>query len=537
MAAKKRRRLKPAAAAQLGLDKVPGQLETAINTRLALSYLVRAIAALGFPVRPLVLERMMKTTRPRLPPPSLAARLIALFLVTLLMAAAAAAEPSRLVPEAKSDILLSFAPVVKKAQPAVVNVYASRTEKRPRNPLFDDPIFQRFFGEGGSSRPGGSTARSLGSGVLVDASGLVVTNYHVIEGMTDVKVALADNREFDAEIMLRDQRTDLTVLRLKGGSNFPVMELGDSDALEVGDIVLAIGDPFGVGQTVTQGIVSALARTQVGISDYGFFIQTDAAINPGNSGGALVDMRARLAGINSAIFSQSGGSVGIGFAIPVNMVKIIVATAKEGGQQVRRPWLGASLQVVSREIADSLGLDRHSGALVTDLSIGGPADKAGLKRGDLITAIDGQSVEDPEGLGYRMATKPLGGVASLTLLRASRPVTAAVTLMPAPETPARDPIKLKGNSPFSGATVMNLSPAVAEEFSLHGPSEGVVISDVDDGSPAAIVNFQKGDIILSVNDVKIPTTRDLERAVGGKHLYWKLTIGRGGEVVTTMIRD
>ena len=274
----------------------------------------------------------------------------------LLLPLAASAEPLRQVPQAQNDVFLSFAPVVKKAQPAVVNVYASRTDKRPRNPIFDDPIFRHFFGEGGNGRQGSLTARSLGSGVLVDASGLVVTNYHVIEGMTDVKVALADKREFDAEIVLRDQRTDLVVLRLKGGENFPVMELGDSDALEVGDIVLAIGNPFAVGQTVTQGIVSALARTQAGISDYGFFIQTDAAINPGNSGGALVDLHARLVGINSAIFSQTGSSIGIGFAIPVNMVKIVLATAKGGGRQFRRPWLGASLQTVSREIADSLAL-------------------------------------------------------------------------------------------------------------------------------------------------------------------------------------
>jgi Do/DeqQ family serine protease len=461
--------------------------------------------------------------------------LTASLLGLVLFAGSASAEPPRQAPQTQSDIFLSFAPVVKKAQPAVVNVYASRTDKRPRNPLFDDPIFRRFFGEGGNSRPGGPTARSLGSGVIVDASGLVVTNYHVIEGMTDVRVALADRREFDAGIVLRDQRSDLVVLRLTGGENFPVMELGNSDALEIGDFVLAIGNPFGVGQTVTQGIVSALARTQVGISDYGFFIQTDAAINPGNSGGALVDMRAKLVGINSAIFSQTGSSIGIGFAIPVNMVKIVIAAAKGGGQAVRRPWLGASLQAVSREIADLLGLDRPSGALVADLSIGGPAAEAGLRRGDLITAIDGQSVDDPEGLGYRMATKPLGGAASLALIRNGKQSTASVKLIPAPEIPARDPIKLTDSSPFSGMTVINLSPAVLEELSLHGVSEGVVVGDVEDGSRAAMVNFQKGDVIMSINDRAIGTTRELEAAVSGHRNYWKLTIARGGEVITTMI--
>ncbi|HUB65598.1 MAG TPA: DegQ family serine endoprotease [Methylocella sp.] len=448
---------------------------------------------------------------------------------------AASAEPVRQVPQGQNDVILSFAPIVKKAQPAVVNVYASRTDKRPRNPIFDDPIFRHFFGEGGGGRPGSPTTRSLGSGVLVDASGLVVTNYHVIEGMTDVKVALADNREFDAEIVLRDQRTDLVVLRLKGGGNFPVMELGDSEALEVGDIVLAIGNPFGVGQTVTQGIVSALARTQAGISDYGFFIQTDAAINPGNSGGALVDLHARLVGINSAIFSQTGSSIGIGFAIPVNMVKMVLAAAKTGGHQVRRPWLGASLQTVSREIADSLGLDRPMGALITDLSVGGPAAEAGLRRGDLITAIDGQTIDDPEGLGYRLATRPLGGAATLTYLRDGKSSTTSLKLLPAPEIPARDPVKIKGPSPFAGATVINLSPAVTEELSIRGASEGVVISEIEAGSQAALVNFQIGDVIVSIDDAPVKTTRDLEQAVSRAHNYWKLTIGRGGELITTVI--
>jgi Do/DeqQ family serine protease len=447
-----------------------------------------------------------------------------------------AAEVLRQLPQTRTEAALSFAPVVKKAQPAVVNVYASRTDRRPRNPLFDDPIFRRFFGDGNNVRPGGPTAQSLGSGVLVDPSGLVVTNYHVIDAMTDVKVALTDRREFEAEIVLRDQRTDLAVLRLKGGSNFPIMELGDSDALEVGDLVLAIGNPFGVGQTVTQGIISALARTQVGISDYGFFIQTDAAINPGNSGGALVDMNARLAGINSAIFSQSGGSVGIGFAIPVNMVKIVVAAAKNGGKQVRRPWLGASLQGVSKEIADSLGLERPTGALVTDVPPKSPSADAGLKRGDLITSIDGQTLDDPEALGYRLGTKLIGGTASFSVLRDGKALSLAMKLQPAPEIPARDPVKLKGNSPFAGATAINLSPAVVEEFSIDGMREGVVISEIDQDSTAAAVNLQKGDVILSVNDTKISTTRDLEKATnGGRHYYWKLTIGRGGQVVSTVI--
>ncbi|ACB95663.1 DegQ family serine endoprotease [Beijerinckia indica] len=464
--------------------------------------------------------------------------LVALGLATGLLCdfGPSASAETREIPVSHDDVLLSFAGPVKKAQPAVVNVYASRTERQPRNVLLDDPVFRRFFGDGNGRRPGGPTAQSLGSGVLVDPSGLVVTNFHVIEGMTDVKVALTDKREFEATIVLRDQRTDLAVLRLKGGDGaFPSMEVGDSDTLQVGDLVLAIGNPFGVGQTVTQGIVSALARTQVGISDYGFFIQTDAAINPGNSGGALIDMKARLVGINSAIFSQTGSSIGIGFAIPVNMVKVVVAAAKSGGHQVHRPWLGASLQGVSREIADSLGLDRPSGALIVEVASQSPAAEAGLKRGDLITRIDGQTLEDPESFGYRLATRPLGGKAQLTVLRNGKPIDATLNLSAAPEQPPRDPVKLNGHSPLTGLSVVNLSPAVTEEFSIQGAFEGVVINDIDENSPAANVNFQRGDVIIAVNGAKITSTHQLEKAMSEQHYYWKVTVGRGHDILTTVL--
>jgi Do/DeqQ family serine protease len=457
-------------------------------------------------------------------------------LFAILCSAAPSPGENRETPTNRAEVIYSFAPVVKRAQPAVVNVFASRTDPRPRNPLFDDPVFRHFFGDTGNGRPGGPTAQSLGSGVLVDASGLVVSNFHVIEGMTDVKVVLADRREFDADIVLRDQRTDLAVLRLKGGgSNFPFMDFGDSDSLQVGDLVLAIGNPFGVGQTVTQGIVSALARTQAGISDYGFFIQTDASINPGNSGGALIDMNGRLVGINSAIVTQSGGSVGIGFAIPVNMVKIVVAAAKSGGKIVKRPWFGASLQPVTHDIAETLGLDRPVGALVTDVVAKGPADESGLRHGDVITNIDGIIVEDTESVLFRLATKPLGATASLKVIRDRKPMELGLKLVPAPEIPARDPVKIGGLSPFTGATVINLSPAVAEEFSIVVPQNGVVISDVDEESTAAALNLKKGDVVLSVNDARIESTHDLERATVGRHPYWKLGIVRNGQLFSRII--
>ena len=441
----------------------------------------------------------------------------------------------RQAPQSRAEVMLSFAPVAKRAQPAVVNVYASRTEKRPRNPLFDDPVFRRFFGEGPSPRAGGPTAQSLGSGVIVDPAGLVVTNFHVIEGMTDVKVALSDKREFDATIALADKRTDLAVLKLKGAAKLPVLELGDSDAIEVGDIVLALGDPFGVGQTVTQGIVSGLARTQIGSSDYQYFVQTDAAINPGNSGGALVDMNARLIAINSAIYSQSGGSVGIGFAIPVNMVKSVVAAARNGATQVRRPWLGASLQVISRDIADGMGLDRAAGALVTDVFANGPAGAAGLKRGDIITALDGQTVDDPDGFGYRLATKGLGGSTVITVRRNGDSLKLPLKLGPAPEVPPRDPITIRNASPFSGVTVINDSPAVAEDFSIAGVRDGVVVESVEDGTNAAETGFQKGDVILAINHVKVASTKALERATAGNPGTWHVTLERGGQVTESEI--
>ncbi|HEY1736523.1 MAG TPA: DegQ family serine endoprotease [Methylovirgula sp.] len=457
---------------------------------------------------------------------------LTLALGATLAAAPLVADPA--VPTSAGEITLSFAPIVKKVAPAVVNVYASRTDVQPRNPLFDDPVFRHFFGDSQEQRPGGPTAQSLGSGVLIDPSGLVVTNNHVIEGMTDVKVALSDRRELPAQIVLRDQRTDLAVLRLQGKGPFPYMEFDDSDKLEVGDLVLAIGDPFGVGQTVTQGIISALARTEEGISHYGFFIQTDAAINPGNSGGALVDMHGRLIGINSAIVSQTGSSVGIGFAIPSDMVKVIVATAKSGSKEVRRPWLGAGLQNINKDIADSLNLDRPVGTLVTDVTAKSPAERAGLRHGDLIVAIDGQPTDDVEAFSYRFATVPLGNNAVFSVLRDGKPLKFTIKAEPAPELP-RDPIKIAGSSPFAGATVINVSPAVAEEFSLESAQRGVVISDIDSDSRAAAVNLQKGDIVIAVNNVKINTTRDLERATAGEHYFWKVSIGRGNQIITTVV--
>lgn len=441
------------------------------------------------------------------------------------------------IPQSRAEISLSFAPVVKKAAPSVVNVYAQRIVKQARNPLFDDPFFRQFFGNRLPGMEGRERVqRSLGSGVIVDPSGVIMTNNHVIENADQVKVALSDKREFEAEILLRDPRSDLAVLKVKDGhEKFPAIEFGDSDAIEVGDLVLAIGDPFGVGQTVTQGIVSALARTQVGITDYSFFIQTDAAINPGNSGGGLVDMQGRLIGINSAIYSQSGGSVGIGFAIPVNMVRVVLDSALHGGKAVKRPWFGAKLQNVTPEIAESLGIKRPAGALVADVVPGSPAAQAGVKVGDLIVSVDNQPIEDQAAFGYRFGTKLLGGTAQVSIERAGKAFTIPIKLAAAPEG-MRDEITINNESPFTGVKVVNLSPAVADELRLDNANEGVAVSDVADGSVAQNVGFRRGDIIASVNDKKIGTTRDLERVTSERSRAWRIVIKRGGREISVVLR-
>jgi Do/DeqQ family serine protease len=464
--------------------------------------------------------------------------LAAAALAILGSASSEASAQDRRVPTSTAELRLSYAPVVQRAAPAVVNVYAAKTVV-VRNPLLDDPIFRRFFEiPGGPGGPGGreQMQRSLGSGVLVDAAGLIVTNNHVIEGADQVKVSLADKREFEAEIVLKDSRSDLAVLRIKAqNERFPALEFADSDALQVGDVVLAIGNPFAVGQTVTHGIVSAVARTQVGITDYQFFIQTDAAINPGNSGGALVDLGGKLAGINTAIFSRSGGSQGIGFAIPANMVKVVVASARSGGSTVRRPWLGARLQAVTPEIAESLGLKRPTGALVASITPASPAGRSGLKTSDLIVAIDGQEIEDPNAFDYRFATKAIGGSARLGVVRSGKEVAVTVALEAIPDTP-RDELVIASPSPFQGAKISNLSPALADELRLETSAQGVVIVDIASGSPAQGLGFQRGDLILQVNSAKIAKTRDLEKAAGQQSRVWRITIMRGGQQMSVELR-
>src|SRR6202045_1229282 len=463
---------------------------------------------------------------------SLAAATILLCVWALAGVVDRAAAQDRRLPSSQAELRLSYAPIVQRVQPAVVNVYAAKMVQN-NNPLLDDPIFRRFFGVPGQGPE--QMQRSLGSGVMVDPTGLVVTNVHVIEGADEVKVSPSDKREFETEVVLKDPRSDLAVLRLKGAhEKFPTLDFANSDELMVGDVVLAIGNPFGVGQTVTHGIISALARTQVGITDYQFFIQTDAAINPGNSGGALVDMTGKLVGVNTAIFSRSGGSQGIGFAIPANMVRVVVASAKSGGKAVKRPWLGARLQAGTPEIAESLGLRLPNGALVASVVPNSPAARAGLKSSDLIIAVDGQAIEDPNAFDYRFATHPIGGTSQVDVQRAGKPVKLTVPLETAPDT-GRNEITLTTRSPFQGAKVANISPAVADELHLDADTEGVVVTDLGDDSTAANVGFQKGDIILAVNSQKIAKTSDLEKATRDSARLWRITLMRGGQQINVAL--
>jgi Do/DeqQ family serine protease len=438
------------------------------------------------------------------------------------------------VPNSREQITLSYAPLVKKTAPAVVNIFTHKIVRaRQAVPLFDDPFFRRFFGNQfppGTNQRSTRRQNSLGSGVIVGAKGLVVTNKHVIEGADEIKVVLADRREFSAEIMVTDTKTDLALLRLiTEGEQLPYLELRDSDDLDVGDLVLAIGNPFGVGQTVTSGIVSAIARTRVGASDLSAFIQTDAAINPGNSGGALVAMDGRLVGVNTAIYSKSGGSLGIGFAIPSNMVRAVIRGVASNGKLVR-PWLGATGQVVSQDIANSLGLQRPSGVLISAVHGASTAARAGLRVGDVVLAVNGHEILDANTLKHRIATLPIGDTAVLRVWRAGKTRALKVRLKPAPEKPRRNETIMQGEHPLAGATVVNLSPAFNEELGIDPFLEGAFILRMQRGSPANRLRFRTGDIIKSINANDTDTVSRLLDEMQRPADRWRIAVLRNGNI-------
>jgi len=437
------------------------------------------------------------------------------------------ARPSRpavtaqeIVPQSAQQMSLSFAPVVRGAAPAVTNIYT----RKIMQPRYADPMLEMLFGSpyGGQAEP----QTSLGSGVIVDPNGVVLTNAHVIEGADEITVALSDRREFSARVLLVDSRTDLAVLKIEA-RDLPVLEFRDSDTMEVGDLVLAIGNPFGVGQTVTTGIISAQARSA---EDGRVFIQTDAAINPGNSGGALVDMTGRLIGINTMIVSPSGGSNGIGFAIPADLARQAVESAGAGSATVARAWLGIDGQAVTPEIADSLGLARPSGVILSQLHPGSSLREAGLRAGDVVVDVEGLAVTDLASLDYRLGTGRLGETLPVGYVRDGARREVAVRLISAPENPPRDLAEIGGRSPLAGIMIANANPALAQERGLSPAISGVVVLETG-RSYAARYGLQPGDLLREINGVQLRQVTDVEAALSRARGYWSIAIEREGRLL------
>lgn len=443
-----------------------------------------------------------------------------------------AAQAEDVVPTSPAQINLSFAPVVKKVAPAVVNIYTKRMVTQTVNPFAGDPFFSQFFGRQNLGVQRQRMENSLGSGVIVEADGLVVTNAHVVKNSAETKVMLSSGREFDARIALLDEASDIALLRIDTkGEKLPVANLQTSEALEVGDLVIAIGNPFGVGQTVTSGIVSALARSSLNISDLNFFIQTDAAINPGNSGGPLVSMSGAVIGINSAIYSRDGGSLGIGFAIPSELVATIIAAEKSGQatneRGIKRPWVGITAQDITSDIAASLGISPSSGALVAALHEASPMRDAGIMQGDVITSINGRTIRDAAELRFRLATISLGQEAEIGYLHKGKAGTGKMKTIEPPDKPDRETTILKGKNPLAGFKVANLNPAVAYEFGLH-EDKGIVILDSPKGTQIGSV-IRKGDLIEGVNGAKITSVETLKKALMATPRAWQFDLIQNGQ--------
>jgi Do/DeqQ family serine protease len=441
------------------------------------------------------------------------------------------------VPQTREEITLSFAPVVKQAAPAVVNIYTKKVVKRRATPFAGDPFFERFFGDffGRGAPERERIENSLGSGVIVDPDGIVVSNHHVVGDADEITVVLHDRREYNARLIFSDEAADLAVLELDGASGLPVLELRDSDTLEVGDLVLAIGNPFGVGQTVTTGIVSGLARSAGRAkSRQGYFIQTDAAINPGNSGGALVDMKGRLVGVNTAILSRTGGSIGIGFAVPANLVARVIEAALSGEQGLARPWLGIAGREVTGELAEALGLDIPSGVLVEQIHPASPLGGEGLSAGDVILRIEGSEVNSPGELDFRTATIGVGEQVVLDLLSRGIVRQVELTLAPPPETPDRAPLTLDSAGRLSGVNVITVNPAVIAEARLPLSVEGVLVRRLD--GPARRSGLRPGDIIFAVNGQPTLDSRSFAAAIESAGSDIALDVVRGGRRGTVKVR-
>lgn len=419
------------------------------------------------------------------------------------------------VPESQAEIGLSFAPLVREAAPAVVNIYARRVVEERRSPFADDPFFRDFFREFGQMRP--RVQNSLGSGVILSPDGIVVSNYHVVGQATDISVVLNDRREFNARVLLGDEQSDLAILQLEDAAEMPHLQLRDSDTVEVGELVLAIGNPFGIGQTVSSGIVSGLARSGMATGNMrGYFIQTDAPINPGNSGGALIDVRGQVIGINTSILTRSGGSNGIGFAIPSSLVQQFMDQAREGHVRFQRPWAGLAGQGVDADLSESLGLDVPGGVVIADMHPSSPFGAAGLEVGDVILSVDGQAVNSAPEMVFRMAVRGIGARAEVAYVRGGEALSAEVDLIAPPDLPPRDETVLGRREILEGLTLARINPAVREEMGLDEGAEGVVV--LAPGDIGARLGLRTGDVVLAVGRVAVEEPADvaaiLRRASG-----------------------
>lgn len=442
------------------------------------------------------------------------------------------------LPKSRGEIALSFAPVVNLVSPSVVNIYTKRTVLRT-NPVFNDPFFQQFFGNG-MFRPSKKVENTLGSGVIVDKSGLILTNHHVIAGAEQIRVSLKDKREFDAKLILDEPELDLALLKLQGvKGELPAATLGDPEQWQVGDLVVAIGNPFGIGQTVTSGIISGLARSGVGISDIESFIQTDAPINPGNSGGALVALNGDVIGINTAIFSRTGASNGIGFAVPAPIARLLVK-AGQTGQPIFRPWLGMKLSEVNADIGEASGLEYPHGALIESLHPASAAAKAGLQAGDLILEVWGKPLISANELAYRALLAGQNANLPLVYLRYGKPQKVNLTLMVAPEDPPANQFQIDDGSPLSGMTVANYSPAIAQKFGLIDTlnERGVVVVNILPNSLSARFGFEVGDVLREISRQKIDNTTTLRSVVSGiiRKGPFEILLERDGKIQRMVFR-
>ncbi|GGX68780.1 serine protease [Tateyamaria omphalii] len=426
-----------------------------------------------------------------------------LFLIILLGLFAQGTQAETRVPQSQSEITLSFAPLVRETAPAVVNIYVRFvTQARARTPFMDDPFFERLFEGIGQPQP--RVQNSLGSGVILGDDGIVVSNYHVVGQATDIRVVLNDGREYDARVLLGDQESDLAILKIDDAEDLPFLSLRDSETVEVGELTLAIGNPFGVGQTVSSGIVSGLARS--GGSNgrgAGYFIQTDAPINPGNSGGALIDMRGQLLGINTRILSRSGGSNGIGFAIPAALVAAFVKQARDGNDRFVRPWAGATGQAVDADLAETLGRDRPGGIMLAGLHPASPLAEAGFEVGDVVLTVDGAPVGSQGEMLFRMSVASDQDSASMTRLRDGAEDELTVALIPPPDNPPRDEITLPEDASLPGLTLARINPAVLAELNLPIASDGVVV--LDEGQIGRRVGLRRGDVLQRIDRQDIET--------------------------------